>query len=147
MVTSYVQLLQRRYKDKLDQDANEFIGYAVQGAERMRMLITGLLAYSRVTTHAKEFEPTDCEEVFLEAVNNLRLAIAESGAVVTNDPLPTVPAPAPVVRPVASLAPLGAARPVEVVAIGVSGTDHWLEVVWVVAASFSKARSAWMVLG
>jgi PAS domain S-box-containing protein len=90
MVSSYVQLLQRRYQGKLDQDADEFIGFAVDGAERMRRLINDLLTYSRIGTRAQQFAPTKCEEVLEQASGNLQLAIQENQAVVTHDPLPEV---------------------------------------------------------
>jgi light-regulated signal transduction histidine kinase (bacteriophytochrome) len=90
MVTSYVQLLSQRYKDKLDSDAGEFIGFAVDGAIRMWKLINDLLTYSRVGTRGKELESTDCEAVLNQSLNNLKVAIEEKGAVVTHDPLPTV---------------------------------------------------------
>ena len=94
MVSSYTQLLERRYKDKLDSDANEFIGYAVDGAKRMQTQINDLLAYSRVTTQGNSFEPTNCSDIFENAVANLAAGIEESGAVVTRDSLPTLPADA-----------------------------------------------------
>jgi PAS domain S-box-containing protein len=90
MVTNYVQLLAQRYRGKLDSDAHEFIGFAVDGAIRMWKLINDLLAYSRVGMRAKEVEPTDCETVLNQSVNNLKVAIEENGAVVTHDLLPTV---------------------------------------------------------
>jgi PAS domain S-box-containing protein len=90
MVASYVQLLSKRYRDKLDQDADEFIDYAVDGATRMQGLINDLLAYSRVGTRGRPFERTDLEEVFDRAVTNLRAAIMESGVRIDHDPLPTV---------------------------------------------------------
>lgn len=90
MVASYVQLLARRYKDKLDSDADEFIGFAVDGATRMQALINALLTYSRVGTQAKEFEPTDCDAVLDTILAGLKAAIEDSGAVITRDPLPTV---------------------------------------------------------
>lgn len=90
MVTSYVQLLARRYQGKLDKDADDFIAYAVDGATRMQRMINDLLNYSRVGTQGKEFQPTNCEDVLSQAVANLKLAIEESGASVTHDPLPTV---------------------------------------------------------
>ena len=90
MVSSYTQLLSRRYKGKLDADADEFIEYAVDGANRMQVLINDLLRYSRVGTRVKEFVPTSCSEVFEAARANLRMAIEETGAEVTADPLPTV---------------------------------------------------------
>ena len=90
MVSSYVQLLARRYKDKLDEDANEFIAYAVDGADRMQKLINGLLTYSRIGTHGKAFKPTDCLCVLERALGNLDVAISESRAIVEYDNLPTV---------------------------------------------------------
>src|SRR3712207_2061052 len=79
MVSSYTQLLARRYKDKLDDDADEFIDYAVDGAKRMQTLINDLLAYSRVGTRGKELVPTDTGVVFDAACANLRGAMEESG--------------------------------------------------------------------
>lgn len=91
MVASFTQLLGRRYKEKLDDDARDFINYAVDGATRMQTLITDLLSYSRVGTQGKPLESTRCDEVLDRVLNNnLRLAIKESGAVITRDPLPTV---------------------------------------------------------
>jgi PAS domain S-box-containing protein len=90
MVSGYLQLLQRHYKGRLDTDADEFITYAVDGATRMQRLIHDLLDYSRVGTRQKALRPTDSEQVLARALDNLRLTIAESGAVVTHDPLPTV---------------------------------------------------------
>lgn len=90
MVASYMQLLQRRYQGKLGADAEEFIAYAVDGARRMQALINDLLAYSRVSSRGKPFEPIDCEVVLDEALVNLQMATEESGAVIIRDPLPTV---------------------------------------------------------
>jgi len=90
MISSYLQLIERRYKSKLDQDADEFIEYAVDGAKRLQNMINGLLEYSRVETSGKSFEPVDCEKVFGDTLANLKVAIEESNAVVTHDPLPTV---------------------------------------------------------
>ena len=90
MVASYTQLLARRYKGKLDADADDFIGYAVDGAHRMKNLINDLLAYSRVGTRGKEFAFTNCEAVLQEVLANLQTAIEESSAAVTYDPLPEV---------------------------------------------------------
>ena len=90
MVSSYTQLLARRYKGRLDADADDFIAYAVDGAYRMQRLINDLLAYSRVGTRGKEFEPTDCSAFFDQALANLKVTIEESGAVVDRGPLPTV---------------------------------------------------------
>jgi PAS domain S-box-containing protein len=90
MVACYCQLLQRRYQGKLDADADEFIGYAVEGASRMHHLIEDLLTYSRVGTKATPLEPVDCTVVLKDALTNLKIALAQSDAVVTHDPLPTV---------------------------------------------------------
>jgi len=90
MVSSYVQLLAHRYQDKLDSDANEFIAFAVDGAKRMQALINDLLSFSRVGTRGKPFEPTDCGLALDCALDNLRVAIEESGATVIRAPLPTV---------------------------------------------------------
>ncbi len=94
MVSSYMQLLSRRYAGKLDSDADDFIGFAVDGARRMQVLIQDLLVYSRVGTRGKPFEPTNCEDVLEQVLSNMEVAINESGAVVTHDPLPTVAADA-----------------------------------------------------
>ncbi|MBI3329999.1 MAG: PAS domain S-box protein [Nitrospinae bacterium] len=94
MISSYSQLLARRYRGNLDADADEFITYIVDGVSRMQSLINGLLAYSRVGTNGSAFEPTDCATIVDLAVSNLQAAIEESGAVVTHDALPTVMADA-----------------------------------------------------
>lgn len=90
IVSSYVQLLARRYKGRLDQDADEFIAYAVEGANRMKSLINDLLTYSRVSTRGKEFAPVAMEEIYERAIQNLALAIEDSAATITRDTLPVV---------------------------------------------------------
>jgi PAS domain S-box-containing protein len=90
MISSYVQLLARRYQGRLDTDADEFIAYAVDGASRMQSLINDLLTYSRVGTRGRPFEPTECETVLENALMNLQVAVEESGADITHDALPTV---------------------------------------------------------
>jgi PAS domain S-box-containing protein len=90
MVASYTQLLSRRYKGKLDADADEFISFAVDGANRMQRLIQDLLEYSRVGTKGKTLLDTSSEEALEHAIVNLRGAIEDSGALVTHDPLPAV---------------------------------------------------------
>ena len=90
MVASYTQLLGKRYRGKLDQDADEFIGYAVDGATRMQRLIRDLLEYSRVGAERQSFEETDCELVFQQAMQNLSASVRERRAEVTHDPLPIV---------------------------------------------------------
>jgi PAS domain S-box-containing protein len=92
MVASYTQLLSRRYKGKLDADADEFIAYAVDGAGRMQRLIQDLLTFSRVGTKGKELVDTSSEEALQSALINLRGAIEDNSALVTHDPLPVVQA-------------------------------------------------------
>jgi signal transduction histidine kinase len=94
MVSSYVQLLQRRYQGKLDADADDFIGFAVDGAMRMQQLIQGLLSYSRINTHGNPSSPTDVGEVLGQVITNLRLTIDESNARIAHDALPVVEADA-----------------------------------------------------
>ncbi len=89
-VASCVQLLKKRYEGQLDARADEFITHAVDGTMRMQTLIHDLLAYSRISTHAKPFEATDCDVVLHSALANLMVAVEESGALVTRDALPTV---------------------------------------------------------
>lgn len=92
MVASYTQLLARRYKDKLDDDANEFIHFAVDGATRMQALIIDLLTMSRIGTHGKQLEACESAIALERGLSNLRLAIDESGAVVTHDGMPKLTA-------------------------------------------------------
>ena len=89
-MSSYTQLIARRYGDKLDGDAKEFMHYITDGAVRMKQLIEDLLAYSRVGTKGKEFKALEVEAALKRATTNLRAAIEESGAAVTWDPLPTI---------------------------------------------------------
>jgi len=89
-VASYTQLLSRRYKGKLDADADEFIAFAMDGASRMQRLIQDLLAYSRVGLTGMDLLDISSEDALQQALINLRGAIEESGALVTYDPLPTV---------------------------------------------------------
>jgi light-regulated signal transduction histidine kinase (bacteriophytochrome) len=90
MITNYLQLLQERYHGKFDQNADDFIGFAREGAERMQVLINDLLQYSRVGTRPKEFRPAETDKVLKDSLSNLKVAIDESQATVTSDPLPTV---------------------------------------------------------
>lgn len=90
MVTSYLQLLEKRYRDKLDADADEFIAYAVDGAKRMQGLIQDLLSYSRISTRGQPFREVNGDRVLQDALNNLKVAIAEINPVITFDPLPKV---------------------------------------------------------
>ena len=90
MVTSYVQILAEDYQGKLDESADRFIGYAVDGANRMKGLIDDLLAFSRVDTQGMPFEATDCNAVLEQVVNDMEAAIEDAGASISQDPLPTV---------------------------------------------------------
>ncbi|HSQ00151.1 MAG TPA: PAS domain S-box protein, partial [Candidatus Dormibacteraeota bacterium] len=89
-VASFTQLLARRYRDRLDGDALRFIDRSGAAVTRMQALIRDLLAYSRVGTRAGDFLPIDCEQVLGDVLDDLHAGIAETGAVVTHDPLPTV---------------------------------------------------------
>ncbi|WP_440949427.1 sensor histidine kinase [Methanosphaerula subterraneus] len=90
MVASYTQLLARRYRGKLDQDADQYIAYASEGAERMQMLIQDLLEFSRVNAKGKPFTVTDTARVVEQVLEDLRVSIDERHAIVTCDPLPLV---------------------------------------------------------
>jgi PAS domain S-box-containing protein len=90
MVASYIQLLQKRYKGKLDSDADEFIDYAVDGVVRMKTLINDLLIYSRVNTQELPLEPVDCNKVIEQIKHNLSTSISECGAKIVSETLPTV---------------------------------------------------------
>ncbi len=89
-VASSLQMLEKKYRGKLDAEADQYIHYAVEGAVRMKALVLDLLAYSRVATRRKPPERTDCVQVLDLTSKNLRLTIAETGAVITHDPLPTI---------------------------------------------------------
>jgi PAS domain S-box-containing protein len=90
MVASYTQLLARRYKGKLDSNADEFIGFAVDGAVRMQLLVQDLLSYSRVTTKGQSFQLIDAKAACENALENLRTSIKDSNAIVNVGPLPPV---------------------------------------------------------
>lgn len=92
MIASYVQLLAERYRGQLDEDADEFIEYAVDGARRMQQLIEDLLAYSRVGTRGKPFKATDCGRVVDEVIHNLRMLIREHDARISCHTLPVLQA-------------------------------------------------------
>jgi PAS domain S-box-containing protein len=94
LIASYTHLLEKRYKDKLDADANEFIGYTVESTTRMQRLITDLLTYSRVSTRGKPFDKTDLNEALKQALFNLQIAIEENQALITYDSLPALNADA-----------------------------------------------------
>ena len=90
MVSSYTQLLARRYEGQLDEKTQKYVHYAVDGAGRMQSLINDLLAYSRVGRRGKPLEPADSHAILGEAVRNLAARIEETHAVITNGDLPTV---------------------------------------------------------
>ena len=90
MITSFLQLLSRRYAEKLDETADEYISFAVDGASRMQGLIHALLEYSRVGTQGNAYESASLEDVLEQALGNLGVALQERGAKVTHDPLPTM---------------------------------------------------------
>ena len=94
MVASYTQLLAERYASRLDDKAQKFIRYAVDSAVRMQQLINDLLAYSRIGTRGKPFEPVDANVVLGDAINNLKMNIDEVKAIITNDALPEMRADA-----------------------------------------------------
>jgi PAS domain S-box-containing protein len=94
MITSYLELLERRYKGRLDAKADQFIAYAVDGATRMQTLINDLLSYSRVGMQEQQVEIVDCEEIVRNVLSNLKVTIAQSNAAITHDPLPSVKADA-----------------------------------------------------
>jgi signal transduction histidine kinase len=89
-VSGHLQILKRRYAGKLDSDADDFIGFAVEGAQRMQALIESLISYSRITTQAKPFAVVPLDEVLEEALGNLALAIEETHAVIERSPLPAI---------------------------------------------------------
>jgi len=90
MVSSYMQLLAERYQGKLDARADKYIGYAVDGAQRMQALINDLLALSRVNSRGTEFKPTNCEEILERVLHDLQTCIGKSQAVVEYDELPVL---------------------------------------------------------
>ena len=90
MITSFLQLLQRRYADKLDQDANDFINFAVEGAKRMNNMINDLLDYSRIGSTEIEFEYLESEKIVETVLDNLEQLIEDTNAIITYDPLPLI---------------------------------------------------------
>ena len=90
MITNFLQLLERRYTDQLDQDAKEYIGFAVDGAKRLDNMTNDLLSYSRITTKKEEINNVNYEDVLKEALINLKVPIEKNNAVITHDPLPII---------------------------------------------------------
>nr|WP_082407969.1 histidine kinase dimerization/phospho-acceptor domain-containing protein [Verrucomicrobium spinosum] len=90
MITSYLQLLERRYKGELNEEAGQFIATAVDGAARMRNLIQDLLSYSRVGTQGRELAPVSCGQLIQSVLGDLEVSIKECSAVITVETLPTI---------------------------------------------------------
>jgi light-regulated signal transduction histidine kinase (bacteriophytochrome) len=90
MVTSFTQLLERRYKGRLDEDADDYIGFIVDGAKRMKLLIDDLLMFSRLNTQPKENELVNLETVLDTVLLNLQVSIVENNVEITHDPLPSI---------------------------------------------------------
>jgi two-component system, sensor histidine kinase and response regulator len=90
MISSFLQLLKERYESRLDHDADEFIGFASSGAQRMHAMINDLLTYARVNTTGGHFGLVSCDDALRQAIANLRLAIVESEATIGQGPMPTL---------------------------------------------------------
>jgi PAS domain S-box-containing protein len=131
MVASYTQLLAKRYKGRLDSDADEFIAFAVDGSERMQSLIQDLLTYSRAGTGGKELREISSEDALRKALTSLRAAIEQSGAIVTQDRLPTITSDATHLAQVFqnlignAIKYRGAATPHVHIGVADRGNDEW----------------------
>jgi len=90
MIAGYTQLLQQRYKDKLDENANQFIFYTVDGVLQMQNLINDLLTYSRLETRQEDLKPVDCQAVLNDMLTTMQMTIEESGATIKHGRLPTI---------------------------------------------------------
>lgn len=90
MVASFTELLAKRYEDKLDERANEYISFAIDGAKRMQTLINDLLQFSRLGSEKREFEPVDCNSLYKNATNSLSMVITESEAILNCEELPVI---------------------------------------------------------
>ncbi len=90
LIASYVELLEMRYQELFDQDGKDFLGFVVQGVSHMQSLIDDLLAYSRVGRKGEGFGVVNVQEILRRSVNNLQVRVAETDAVITYDPLPTI---------------------------------------------------------
>ena len=90
MVSSFTQLLKKRYEGKFDEEADEFIGFIVEGSERMESLLDDLLNYSRITSAADKYQEIDLNTIIEECMFNLKIAIDEKNVEITCDSLPTV---------------------------------------------------------
>ena len=92
IIAGYTQLLKRRYKGKIDEDADQFISFTVDSVVRMQNLINDLLSYSRIETRGGVFEPADCQAILNDVLHTLQIVIEENDAAITHGPLPTVQA-------------------------------------------------------
>lgn len=92
MVSSYMSMLEKNYKDQLYDKANLFISFAVDGSRRMSNLIWDLLAYSRVTSQARDFEIVDLNKVYNNVTHDLKILIKEKGAKINSASLPVIKA-------------------------------------------------------
>lgn len=90
MVSSFAQLLEKRYKGELDDDADDFIGFIVEGAQRMKDLIDDLLTFSRLSTASREFRPTNMNKVLEDVLLSIKPSVEAENATITHDDLPTV---------------------------------------------------------
>jgi light-regulated signal transduction histidine kinase (bacteriophytochrome) len=90
MITSFLQLLERKYDDDLDEEAHEYIGFAVDGAKRLDEMTNDLLEYSRVTSGERVFKDLDTKEIMDKALLNLKVSVDESGAIITQENLPVI---------------------------------------------------------
>ena len=90
MITSFLQLLKKRYEDDLDEDAHDFINYAVEGAKRLDMMLTDLLEFSKIGTHESELKYLHCEKIVEQVLSNLKTFIHDNNAEVTYDSLPII---------------------------------------------------------
>ena len=90
MITSFLQLLQKKYSDNLDQDANEFINYAVDGAKRLDLLINDLLEFSRIGSQERELKYLNSEKIIDLVLINLKPLIQDNNVKITYDPLPSI---------------------------------------------------------
>ena len=90
MISTYLRFLERDYESAFDEDGKDYLEFAIDGAERMREMIDGLLTYSRVKTQGEPFESVDLDDVLDDVLNDLQMRIAESNAEITTEPLPEV---------------------------------------------------------
>ncbi|HXE56360.1 MAG TPA: PAS domain S-box protein [Gemmatimonadales bacterium] len=130
IVSQFAQLLARRYRGRLGADADDFIGFIVDGVTRMQTLISDLLAYARVNEGGRDFSPTDCNAVLAWVLEGLEPQLREIGAEVRVDPLPTAPADAALLRQlfqnlVGNAIKFRGAAPLRVTVSAVRDGAHW----------------------